>query len=161
DQGRQGAGKALLNSPDPQESQRALYSMPAGDFHDIVTGNNGFAAGPGYDLVTGRGTPRADLLVPDLINYTGVGLIPASLPAGRVGSPYSQSIVASGGNSQITVTYAVTSGSIPPGLTSTVNGNQLSITGTPTATGTVTFTVTATDTVGSTAQHSYTLTVTG
>jgi hypothetical protein len=99
DQGRLAAGKVSLNSPDPQESQRALYSMPAGDFHDIVTGNNGFAAGPGYDLVTGRGTPRADLLVPDLINYTGVGLIPASLPAGRVGSPYSQSIVASGGNS--------------------------------------------------------------
>ncbi|MDR3618456.1 MAG: S53 family peptidase [Paludisphaera borealis] len=28
------------------------------DFHDITAGNNGFAAGTGYDLVTGIGTPQ-------------------------------------------------------------------------------------------------------
>jgi hypothetical protein len=27
------------------------------DFHDIVAGNNGYPAGPGYDLVTGIGSP--------------------------------------------------------------------------------------------------------
>jgi subtilase family serine protease len=43
-----------------------IYSLPESDFHDITTGNNGFAAGPGYDLVTGRGTPIAQLLIPDL-----------------------------------------------------------------------------------------------
>jgi subtilase family serine protease len=43
-----------------------IYQLPETDFHDIVTGNNGFAAGPGYDLVTGRGTPVAQLLIPDL-----------------------------------------------------------------------------------------------
>ena len=43
------------------------------DFHDVTTGNNnnasnsaGFAAGPGYDLVTGLGTPIANRLLPDL-----------------------------------------------------------------------------------------------
>ena len=42
----------------------ALYSLPAADFHDIVNGNNGDPAVPGYDLVTGRGTPVANLLFP-------------------------------------------------------------------------------------------------
>jgi hypothetical protein len=47
----------------------ALYSLPSGDFHDIVNGNNGYPAGTGYDLVTGLGSPIANLLVPDLAAY--------------------------------------------------------------------------------------------
>ena len=43
----------------------ALYQEQA-DFHDITSGNNGLAAGPGYDLVTGLGSPKANLLVPAL-----------------------------------------------------------------------------------------------
>jgi hypothetical protein len=35
------------------------------DFHDITQGNNGNAAGPGYDLVTGIGSPNN----PALYNY--------------------------------------------------------------------------------------------
>ena len=34
------------------------------DFHDITQGDNGFSAGPGYDLVTGLGSPKANLLIP-------------------------------------------------------------------------------------------------
>jgi hypothetical protein len=44
-----------------------LYDLPASDFHDITTGNNGFPAGPGFDLVTGRGTPIVDRVVAGLI----------------------------------------------------------------------------------------------
>ena len=44
---------------------------PATDFHDIVTGTStgtpNYSAGPGYDLVTGIGTPLANLLVQDLL----------------------------------------------------------------------------------------------
>ncbi|MGA3008358.1 MAG: chitobiase/beta-hexosaminidase C-terminal domain-containing protein, partial [Opitutaceae bacterium] len=36
----------------------------AGYYHDIVSGNDGDSAGPGYDLVTGLGTPIANTLVP-------------------------------------------------------------------------------------------------
>ena len=36
----------------------------AGAFHDITSGNNGYPAGPGYDLVTGIGSPVANVLVP-------------------------------------------------------------------------------------------------
>ena len=44
-----------------------LYNLPSSDFHDITTGSNGFSATTGYDLVTGLGTPVANLLVPDMV----------------------------------------------------------------------------------------------
>src|ERR1700685_1812050 len=51
----------------------ANSTVYANDFHDITAGNNnnstntaGFAAGPGYDLVSGLGTPIAYKLLPDL-----------------------------------------------------------------------------------------------
>jgi hypothetical protein len=47
----------------------ALY-QEQNDFHDITSGNNGFAAGVGYDLVTGLGTPEANLLIPALVQAT-------------------------------------------------------------------------------------------
>src|SRR5262245_7429178 len=56
DQGRLLAGKPPLSSTD---TLGAVYAMPGANFHDITSGNNGYAAGAGYDLVTGRGTPRA------------------------------------------------------------------------------------------------------
>ncbi len=52
--------------------QTDLYNLPSADFHDITSGNNGFAAGPGYDLVTGIGTPVANLLIPDLVGSPAV-----------------------------------------------------------------------------------------
>ncbi|MDA8343935.1 MAG: S53 family peptidase [Thermaerobacter sp.] len=38
------------------------------DFHDITSGSNGNPALPGYDLVTGIGSPQANNLLPALIN---------------------------------------------------------------------------------------------
>jgi hypothetical protein len=71
DQARAQAGAAPLNSGSPTEAQQALYNLPTGDFHDVVSGSNGYAAGAGYDLATGLGTPVANLLVPDLATYGG------------------------------------------------------------------------------------------
>ncbi len=72
DQGLALQGKPLLDSHSALQTD--LYDLPLSDFHDITSGNNGFAAGVGYDLVTGIGTPIANLLIPDLvgtsINYT-------------------------------------------------------------------------------------------
>ena len=46
----------------------AIYSLPASAFHDITTGGNGaVAAGPGYDAVTGRGSPYAGRVVSGLV----------------------------------------------------------------------------------------------
>jgi hypothetical protein len=69
-QGRVAAGGKTLNSPaNPEQTLQALYSLPASDFHDITSGYNGLSAGPGYDMVTGRGSPVANTLIPDLVSY--------------------------------------------------------------------------------------------
>jgi hypothetical protein len=52
----------------------ALYHLASVSYgtyyHDIVDGNNGYQAGPGYDLVTGIGSPVADQIVEALVNGT-------------------------------------------------------------------------------------------
>jgi hypothetical protein len=72
-QGRASAGEPALNSTSPTEVQQALYSLPQRDYNAITSGSNGYSAGPGYNLVTGLGTPVANLLVPDLLAYQGPG----------------------------------------------------------------------------------------
>ncbi|MES1213311.1 MAG: dockerin type I domain-containing protein [Singulisphaera sp.] len=75
------AGNQLLNS---------LYSIYGSGnyqyaFHDITSGGNAsYSAGPGYDLVTGLGTPRAEVLAALL---SGNSLTPTpSGPSGTVTS---------------------------------------------------------------------------
>ena len=58
DQGR--ATVSLQTLDGPSATLPMLYNLPASDFHDITTGSNGNAAGPGYDLVTGLGSPIVD-----------------------------------------------------------------------------------------------------
>ncbi|MGP0067962.1 MAG: Ig-like domain repeat protein [Isosphaeraceae bacterium] len=72
-QGRVAAGESTLNSADPTETQQALYDLPQNDYHVISSGNNGYNATSSYNLVTGLGTPVANLLVPDLVAYQGPG----------------------------------------------------------------------------------------
>jgi hypothetical protein len=66
DQGRVAAGMATLNGG--SDTLPRLYALPSSDFHDITTGSNGFAAGPGYDLVTGLGSPLANLIAAALVS---------------------------------------------------------------------------------------------
>jgi hypothetical protein len=72
-QGRVAAGESTLNSSTPSDAQQALYMLPQADYNVIASGNNGYSASAGYNLVTGLGTPVANLLVPDLISYHGPG----------------------------------------------------------------------------------------
>ena len=72
-QGRAAAGEAALNSSGPSETLQALYSLPQSDYNGITSGNNGYTANAGYNLVTGLGTPIAGSLVPDLVAYHGAG----------------------------------------------------------------------------------------
>jgi hypothetical protein len=73
DQGRVAAGESTLNRSGPSETQQALYDLPQSDYNVIGSGNNGYSAGAGYNLVTGLGTPIANRLVPDLVAYAGPG----------------------------------------------------------------------------------------
>jgi PKD domain len=72
-QGRAAAGESTLSSSTPTDAQQALYMLPQSDYNAIASGTNGYSAGAGYNLVTGLGTPVANLLVPDLIAYQGSG----------------------------------------------------------------------------------------
>jgi subtilase family serine protease len=69
DQARARAGLASLDGA--TQLLPSLYALPADDFNDITSGSNkGASAGPGYDQVTGRGTPHADRIVNDLTWFT-------------------------------------------------------------------------------------------
>ncbi len=71
----------------------------------------------------------------------------ASLPNGNLNAAYTGSATASGGTGPYT--YAVTSGSLPGGLSLSADPTQAGyVSGTPTATGTFPFDITATDTAG-------------
>ena len=73
DQGRAANGLSALNSSSAQQVMDILYQNP-GDFHDITsgtsTGNPEYSAGPGYDYVTGLGTPMVNLVVGSLDGST-------------------------------------------------------------------------------------------
>jgi hypothetical protein len=144
-----------------------LAQKTAGIFHDITTGNNvvtssgcsgrvttctpvGYNAGPGYDPATGLGSVDVWNLI---VGSTGgtvivpVTISTLSLPGGSIGVAYSQTLTATGGAGS-PYTWAVSSGSLPPGLTLTaatgaIGGTPTTATGSP-----FNFSVTATDSTG-------------
>jgi subtilase family serine protease len=66
-------GEKLLNVTSPTEAASDLYTLPTTDFNDITSGSNGaYSALTGYDLVTGRGTPRSTALIPGLVAAAAV-----------------------------------------------------------------------------------------
>jgi subtilase family serine protease len=73
DQGRALSGQEPLDSTSPQEVMSILYAKPT-DFHYITsgssTGNPNYSAGPGYNYVTGVGSPIANLVVGSLVGAT-------------------------------------------------------------------------------------------
>jgi subtilase family serine protease len=72
------AGRSPIGFVNP-----VLYGLPAADFNDVTSGDNGwggvagFAAGAGYDLATGLGSPRGALLVPALCGAASGTAVPA------------------------------------------------------------------------------------
>ncbi len=66
DQGRALAGLGTLDGA--TQTLPLLYSVSSADVRDVTVGSNGHRATPGYDLVTGLGTPRGAALVSDLSN---------------------------------------------------------------------------------------------
>jgi hypothetical protein len=110
DQGRSLQGEGTLDGP--SQTLPALYNLSASDFHDVTSGGNGtYNAGPGYDLVTGLGTPIANLLVPALAGY-GTSQPPPPTPP-SISGPVSTTVTENGaitfssaGNDAISLTDA-------------------------------------------------------
>jgi uncharacterized protein YhjY with autotransporter beta-barrel domain len=89
------------------------------------------------------------------IGTNSLTLSPSTLPNGTQTTPYSQTVTATGGTGPYT--YAVTSGSLPAGLT--LNTSIGVISGTPTTAGTASFTVGATDSHGNTGSQAYSINI--
>jgi hypothetical protein len=71
-QGRALDGEGTLDGA--TQTLPMIYQMPSSDFHAVTSGSNGaYSAGPGYNLVTGRGTPVANLIVNSLVGSSGGG----------------------------------------------------------------------------------------
>lgn len=87
----------------------------------------------------------------------GPAITTGSLPDGVTGTAYSQTLEATPITQGKAVTWSVTFGSLPSGLTLSEGGT---ISGTPTAAGNYTFTVTAAEQDGGTASKSFTIAVT-
>ena len=125
------------------------------------------SAGNISGTATVAGTFNFTVTATDQLNATGsqaykliiatptITLSPATLSTPIYGSSYSQIITATGGTAPYT--YAVTSGTLPAGLTLGTSGN---IFGTPTSSGTSNFTITATDNYGFTGNRPYSVTIT-
>ncbi|HEV3115484.1 MAG TPA: S53 family peptidase [Gemmataceae bacterium] len=112
DQGRAVAGLGSLDGP--SQTLPNLYGLPAGDFHDITagtsTGSPQESAGPGYDLVTGRGTPVANLIVAALSGQstsgTGATHLGVSVPtSSKAGALFSITVSALDANGNTVTNY--------------------------------------------------------
>jgi subtilase family serine protease len=73
-------GRAASGLPALRAAPADLYQLPIADFHNVTTGCNGFFAGPGYNLVTGRGTPYANRIVPALASPSASAVQASALP---------------------------------------------------------------------------------
>ena len=125
----------------------------------IDVGDNSVTGAP-YNLTTDQtGGARQVNGTVDIGAYENqLILSPTTLPNAQVSTPYNQTITASGGTPAYT--FAVTSGSLPPGITLSSGGVLL---GTPSAAGgPYSFVVTATDSGGKKGSRLYnTVTICG
>ncbi len=115
-----------------------------------VTGSFSFTAGA-TDAGGVPGTRAYTLSVA----CSPITVTPSSLPVAQVGVPYSQTLVAT--SALTPVTWSVTSGALPAGLTLSPTTGEIA--GTPLAAGFASFTATATDPAGCTGAESYGLSV--
>jgi subtilase family serine protease len=117
DQGLATAGKGSLTTA---QVQRDLYSLPSSDFHDITSGFNGYQATTGYDLVTGLGSPKANLVIAGVLAANGVTQA-ANAPKATVVVTVTS---VSSGSTQLVLSTFPTNGSGGVGGTATTAGSS-------------------------------------
>lgn len=110
----------------------------------------------GADSFTYTATNTSGTSAPATVTVTitapALAMLPPSLPDGKVGTLYDQTITAADGTAPYS--FAVTSGALPAGLTL---GPLGALAGMPTANGTFAFTITTTDSLGATGSLAYDL----
>ncbi len=163
DQGRALGGQSSLDGS--TQTLPTLYGLPAGDYHDITSGSNGgYTAAAGYDLVTGMGTPRANLIAPALSNQSTSQGPSIVTPASATPNPVTgttANLSVSGTDPSGTLNYAWSVTSAPAGAAAPTFGNSAAA-NTSVAfhlAGAYTFQVTLTDPAGLSASSSASVTV--
>jgi kumamolisin len=126
-------GEPTLGFINPALYDIGLSSSYDTDFHDITSGNNGFAATTGYDLATGWGSPNGSGLINGLlntINTPGFGLTASttqlSVLQGSSGTSTITSTVINGFGSNISLSAA----GQPAGVTITFGPTSIAGAGT-------------------------------
>jgi subtilase family serine protease len=172
DQGRALAGKGALDGP--TQTLPALYRLPSADFHDVTSGSNGgYSAGAGYDLVAGRGSPVANLIVSGLVGNSAAPPAPTPptvvVPAHASANPVTGTSTALGvsgsdaaGAAGLTYTWSVIASPanvLAPGLGANGTNAAQNTTVVFHGAGSYSFLVTLKDAAGLTATSSLTLTV--
>lgn len=61
-------------------ARSAVFQVTSDAFNDVTSGSNGFAAGRGYDLATGIGSPKADNVIAQLSTVGGEKIVAAVGP---------------------------------------------------------------------------------
>ncbi len=126
DQFRAAEKVGLLNGPAALYALSNPYTYNDGNgyFNDITSGSNGYAAGPGYDMATGIGSPIADVLIPALAPVPAPDLSVSVTDSGSgvfhpgdVGDAYTITV----SNTGVTATSGAVSlvDALPAGLTAT------------------------------------------
>ena len=134
--------------------------LPMGLTINSATGViGGMAAANGTSTVTIRVTDNGQRKAARSIQLTvgpGVVITNTSLAMGMIGTPYSQTLVANGGQGPYTWSISV-GGSLPPGLS--LNSTTGVISGTPQYGSSLTFSVKATDSLGLIGLATYTINI--
>jgi hypothetical protein len=133
DQARALNGQGSLDGA--SQTLPALYQLggtsSATYYHGVTGGSNGYQAGPGYNLVTGLGSPHADAVVQALASVTGSGTgvtipgttttttpptttSPPKHKATRTAHPHDQVVAGSSGSTAQPVPVTSASGSTSP-----------------------------------------------
>ena len=140
-QGRVDASRGVLDSSSPTQTLEALYSLSATNFNHNLGGDNGTTTSglldpTSYDEVTGLGSPVANSLVPDLVNY--VARTTTVVTSSANSSVFGQSVTFTATVSPITASLLA-----PTGQVEFFDGTTVLGTETLDNTGTATFTTTA------------------
>jgi subtilase family serine protease len=146
-------GKSTLGFINPSLYSIGLSSNFGSDFHDIISGSNGFSATTGYDLATGWGSPNGSGLLNALVG-------PSSNPSFTISSSPNSVTVSRGstGTSTITITSAggfnsattLSASGLPSGVTATFSTNPVTPPANGSATSTLTLTASSSATIGAT-----------
>jgi hypothetical protein len=82
-------GLAINGIGSLSNAQTSVYQLSSSNFNDITSGaSGGKSAGTGYDLVTGLGSPKANLLIPALVQLQTSALAKSAAPSTTQGTVF-------------------------------------------------------------------------